>query len=171
MAKEIRFLLDAPIEPQWSNAELLRTAIVNCLAALFYNNDLSESVGIIAGELVENAIKYGDWTSNVENAFRFSVNLEGHKLTIDVYNPIAQNDDGYKNVLETVKWIQGFASPQEAYTAKLLEIAQRPKGSNLSNLGLPRIAYEGNCRLAAEVIDGRVLHIRATSVLENVKLR
>lgn len=155
-----RFQLDAPIGPDWKNAELLRTAIVNCLAALFYDKDFSETVGLVAGELVENAIKYGDWSSD-RSAFRFNAELANDKVSIGVSNPVGQNGKP-DAVLKMVEWINGFDSPQEAYTARLLEISQLPRGAHISGLGLPRIAYEGNCHLDARVDNG-VLFVTATA--------
>ena len=57
----MNFRLELPLQPEWQNVDLLRLAILNCLHAVFGDPELSESVGIVTSELLENAIKYGDW--------------------------------------------------------------------------------------------------------------
>jgi hypothetical protein len=53
-----------------------------------------------------------------------------------------------------------FPSAIEAYRAKLLEVASLDRAPSDSKLGLVRIAYEGNCVLAAELTSD-VLRVQA----------
>ena len=59
------------------------------------------------------------------------------------------------------EWLRKFDRPEEAYSARLIEIAQTPPHSNISKLGLVRIVYEAGCKLDAAV-DGGVLRITAS---------
>lgn len=43
--RSIRCDLDVPIGPEWHNVELLRSAILNRLAAVFQNDELGTGVG------------------------------------------------------------------------------------------------------------------------------
>jgi two-component sensor histidine kinase len=111
------------------------------------------ALAMVTGELLENAIKYGDWSGD-DHRFRLRVWGEGNRAHVSVENPIREGDRGADEVLRTLGWMGQFATPDEAYRARLLEIADGIGGANsTSKLGLVRIAYEGNCRLGAEVVN------------------
>jgi hypothetical protein len=160
---EVKFELDTPLGPEWGNAESLRIAIVSCLAALFKDRDFGQSVGIVSSELVENAIKYGDWDNPDRSLFRFRLSLKNDEIVIKVSNPVSTAESSSKELLETVKWIKQFPTPAEAYMTRMREIADQPKGSKASSLGLVRIAYEGNFELDAQRDENSVIHLTATS--------
>src|SRR5438067_1859482 len=91
-APPVNFHLELPIGPEWQNVDLLRLAILNCLAAVFGDQELSESVGIVTSELLENAIKYGDWTRRGGMRFlTLSVRGTGHEVRVEVASPITQS--------------------------------------------------------------------------------
>ena len=108
---------------------------------------------MVTGELLENAIKYGDW-SGKESSFRLKVWGGGKRAHIAVENPVRPDDGSAHEVLEILRWIRGFPSANEAYRARLIEIAKGPMTGGASKLGLVRIAYEGDCDLGAEVSNG-----------------
>src|SRR5207249_4170345 len=87
----IAFHLELPIGPEWQNVDLLRLAILNCLAAVFGDQDLSESVGIVTSELLENAIKYGDWSRGEHPFLTLSVRGTGEEVKVEVASPIARS--------------------------------------------------------------------------------
>jgi len=161
MAGEINFQIVVPIRPEWRNVDLLRTSILSCLAAIFQNHDFCQSVGMIAGELLENAIKYGDWSRPDRNAFKLKVHGDERCVKIEVSNPVNREDPNAKEIVSTVRWLSEFDDPRSAYLARLEEVAAR-RANGLSRLGLARIAYEGNCRLESR-LDNDVLFVTATS--------
>jgi hypothetical protein len=163
------FSIDLPIRSEWANVDLLRTSVQNCFTAVFSDIDGCHALAMVTGELLENAIKYGDWAGNPGGAFRLRVWGEGVRAGagrhahVSVENPVKDDDPGVAQVLATLEWLKGFASPKDAYRAKLLEIARMadaPGEPEPSRLGLVRIAYEGNCALRAEVA-GNVLRVTA----------
>jgi two-component sensor histidine kinase len=157
---QFSFSLDLPVRNEWRNVELLRTSVENCFQAVFADLDGKTAISMVTGELLENALKYGDWESaEASHAFRLRVEGDRARAVVTVQNPVKPDDPGLREVLDTVAWIRTFKSPGDAYRARLLEIAQS-EGDSASRLGLVRVAYEGNCTVEATV-DGGTLTVTA----------
>jgi hypothetical protein len=159
------FSIDLPVRSEWANVDLLRTSVQNCFTAIFSDIEGCRSLAMVTGELIENAIKYGDWTGTVdEQRFRLRVWGEGRSARVSVENPVHTGDGNAEQVMRTLGWMQSFPSPTEAYRAKLLEIAGADREPGNSRLGLVRVAYEGNCVLSAQLHRG-VLQVQAELVV------
>jgi hypothetical protein len=154
------FSIDLPVRSEWANVDLLRTSVQNCFTAIFSDIEGCHSLAMVTGELIENAIKYGDWSGTDEQRFHLRVWGEGRSAHVSVENPVQSGDSNAAEVLRTLGWMRNFASPIEAYRAKLLEIAEADRAPGNSKLGLVRIAYEGNCQLSAELVRG-ILRVQA----------
>jgi hypothetical protein len=157
----VNFHLELPLGPEWRNVDLLRLAILNCLAAVFGDPDLSESVGIVTSELLENAIKYGDWTNHDGTLLMLSVRGTDEEVRVEVVSPVAKTSAHYTNIQATLAWIQKFPSAREAYIARMQAIASEVEKTGESKMGLVRIAYEGPCRLEAVLGEKNDLRVRA----------
>jgi len=153
----LNFSIDLPVRSEWENVDRLRTSIQNCFTAVFSDFAGCQSLAMVTGELVENAIKYGDWSSADDRRFRLRVWGEGRSAHVLVENPVQHGTGHAAEVLNTLGWMRNFRSPIEAYRAKLLEIAGGDREGGNSKLGLVRIAYEGNCLLTAELVRGVLL--------------
>jgi hypothetical protein len=149
---EFRFLIDVPVSTQWRNIELLRASVQSCLEAVFSDVEGSDAIAMVTGELLENAVKYGHWT-NGTGVFRLRVWGDEETGHIEVENPVGDDDEGPRRVDELLAWMDGFATPEEAYQARMLQVAVAPRGT-ASGLGLARVVYEGGCRLRAETSEG-----------------
>ncbi len=154
-----QFSIDLPVRNEWANVDLLRTSILNCFTAVFNDVDGCRSMAMVVGELLENAIKYGAWSGD-ERGFRLKVVGEENLARITVENPIEPTDPTIADLMATLAWLQKFSSADEAYRARLLEVAATPRELGSSKLGLARISYEGSCRLSAEV-DGKMVRVTA----------
>jgi hypothetical protein len=162
---DFNFSIDLPVRSEWSNVDQLRASVQNCFTAIFSAVAGCHSLAMVTGELLENAIKYGDWTGVDEQRFRLRVWGHGRSAHVAVENPVDQGDDHAREVMKTLDWMRGFASPIDAYRAKLLEVAAAAdRDPGASKLGLVRIAYEGNCTLTAELARG-VLKVEAQMVV------
>jgi hypothetical protein len=150
---EFTFAIDLPVQNQWANVDLLRSSVQNCFLAVFSDVDGCQAIAMVTGELLENAVKYGDW-SGTGHPFRLRVRGERGHVSVSVENPIKADDPGVATLTRVLTWMGSFSSPADAYRAKLLEIASAP--SSTGGLGLIRVAYEGNCRLSADVASGRL---------------
>jgi hypothetical protein len=156
------FIIDIPVRNEWANVDLLRNSILNCFSAIFRDVDGCHIIATVAGELLENAIKYGTWTST-ESPFRLRVCGIGRKVEVSMENPVDPESPSVKRVFETLAWLNTFSSMEDAYRAKLLEVASADRELGESRLGLVRIAYEGRCRLSAELNDNM---LRVSSIAE-----
>jgi hypothetical protein len=155
---DLSFVIDIPVRNDWESVDLLRTSIVNSMTAIFAETDSAESFATVAAELLENAIKYGQWKDPAA-MLHLRVSGDGDGARIEVAHPVDAASDNTRELLEMIDWIKTFPSPEEAYRARLLQIATAETG--VSKLGLARIAYEGMCDLEAQV-EGDIL--RVTSV-------
>jgi hypothetical protein len=162
MAPEVNFRLELPLQPQWQNVDLLRLAILNCLSAVFGDPDLSESVGIVTSELLENAIKYGDWQRAGASFLLLTVCGGGHEVKVEVASPIRAGSPHLERIASTLEWIAHFPSARDAYVARMRAIAEQPEKTGESKMGLVRIAYEGPCAIEATASPEGVMHVRAT---------
>jgi hypothetical protein len=86
-----------------------------------------------------------------------------HEARVQVENPVDVKSTDVSELLRTIEWLKSFASGEEAYRARLLEVAASPKG--VSRLGLARIFYEGECTLDAE-LDGDLLRVTSVTKLD-----
>ena len=156
-----KYLIDLPVQNAWENVDRMRTSVLGCFTAVFRDPDGLYSLAIVASELLENAIKYGAWGGD---AGRLHLKVWGNQdeAHVQVENPVVDGDESVRELLQTIDWLNGFDDPEDAYRARILEIAAGPQGA--TKLGLARIAYEGRCRLAAE-IDGGVLRVTGVTSL------
>lgn len=160
MADNFNFSIDLPVRSEWANVDLLRLSVQNCVTAVFSDIEGCRSLAMVTGELIENAIKYGDWHGDEDQRFRLRVWGDGRRAHVSVENPVQSGDDNAEEVLRTLHWMHRFSSPVDAYRARLLEVADIHREPGKSKLGLLRIAYEGNCTLTAELARG-VLRVQA----------
>jgi hypothetical protein len=141
-----RFSIDVPVENRWDNVERVRLAVQSCFEAVFHDIPGRDAVAMVTGELLENAIKYGDW-SNGQGVFRLRVWGDQRGSAIAVTNPVATSSTGPARVREAIEFIQGHADALSAYQARLVAVAT---GGRTGGLGLVRVAYEGGCHLTVQ---------------------
>jgi hypothetical protein len=160
-SRPFKFIIDLPVRNHWENVDLLRTSVLNCLTATFSEFEGVHAFATVAAELLENAIKYGDWA---DPASKLHLRVWGndHEAHVEVENPVDPSSKNALELLATIEWLKTFPSAEEAYRARLLEVAMSTAG--VSKLGLARIAYEGGCDLRADV-DGTVLRVTSMTKL------
>ena len=134
------FAIDVPVRGEWKNVSLLVTSVQNCFAAMFSELDGANALAMIAGELMENAIKYGNW--GPQPGF----------LRLGVHGPVSP--ENLARLEESLAWIKSFPTPAEAFAARIQEVVGAPRGE--SRLGLVRILYEAESTLTVRVDGGDV---------------
>lgn len=155
--EDFGFAIDMTVRNEWKNVDLLRTSVQNCFTAVFADVDGCHAIAMVTGELLENALKYGDWASNRRAKFRLRVTGDTSRISVSVQNPLAPGADDAPRLMETIAWINSFPSPADAYRERMLQIAQEDGGEeHPSRLGLARVASEGNCKISATTSDGTV---------------
>jgi hypothetical protein len=153
---EFGFSIDLTVRNEWRNVDLLRTSVQNCFEAVFADLDGCHTIAMVTGELLENALKYGDWATGDHAMFRLRVNGQSGNIEVSVQNPLRAGDPDAASLFRAIEWIHSFATPEQAYRARMLQIAQNEDEPQPSRLGLVRIAFEGSCRLSAAVEHGMV---------------
>jgi hypothetical protein len=163
---EIGFSIDMSVRNEWRNVDLLRMSVQNCFTAVFADVDGCHTIAMVTGELLENALKYGDWGGGDSAMFRLRVN-GGHSniVKVSVQNPLNADDANGQALHAAIEWINSFPSADAAYRARLMQIAQAEEELP-SRLGLVRVAFEGNCRLQARIENGTAI-VTATLDLSN----
>lgn len=149
------------INPEWDEIETVR----NKSSEFFVQNGLSDDVvhsgTMVVSELLENSIKYGDF-SNKKDRVGVNISINSHTITIEVLNPA--NEIAFKDLKildKTIQWIRGFQDPFEAFTERLKEVSRKSMSDKQSGLGLARIAYEGGAILDFFVNDEGILNVSA----------
>lgn len=136
------FALTLP--PAW---ESVRAAWDPCHAHLVANgvpDDEAYALSMVAQELLENAVKYGAFAERGD-AVELELRISADYVTIEVKNPVGDDDAHLREFDRTVQWIRGFQDPFEAYVERMKIVAAQPYQHGKSGLGLARIAYEGRC--------------------------
>jgi hypothetical protein len=156
-ADEFGFSIDLTVRNEWKNIDLLRTSVQNCFIAVFADLDGCHAIAMVTGELLENALKYGDWAHADRAMFRLRVQGREGNIEVSVQNPLRQDDPHAANLMKQIEWLASFPKPEQAYRARMLQIAQdETEEAAPSRLGLARIAFEGNCRISAKIDAGAV---------------
>jgi hypothetical protein len=151
------FSIDLTVRNEWRNIDLLRTSVQNCFIAVFADLDGCHAIAMVTGELLENALKYGDWSNAGRAMFRLRVQGREGNIEVSVQNPLKKDDQHGHNLMKSIEWLASFSKPEQAYRARMLQIAQEEEeDSGPSRLGLARIAFEGNCRINAKIENGTV---------------
>ena len=144
------FAIDFPVVGEWENVDQVRLSLQSCIATLFQNVDVWHTLAMVAGELLENAVKYAHRTEE-RTMFRLKIwGALGDVAFVQVSNPV--DDESARTVLDAIASIRSAPSVAASYFQRMQEIASRP--SRLSRLGLLRIAYEGGCELTGELTAG-----------------
>lgn len=156
------FLIDLPIRGAWSNAEALRVAVIRCLETVYEAPDDCHVYGMVAGELVENALKYGRWDDaqpGPSNRLRLCGDQD--QVAIEVTHATPAQPAAITRLFELLGQLREGPTAQAVYHAKIQEVALGKEGSG--GLGLARIAFEARCQLSARRLpDGR-LAVRASA--------
>jgi hypothetical protein len=132
--------LTLSVIPEWERIDMVRKTTREFLTEHNVEDDDTDAVVMIASELAENAIKYGNF--DPEDTIRFSIDVADRRITVEVENKIDRDGNAHwKNLDKTIQWIRGFQTPFQAYIERLKQVSTSKNDE--SGLGLVRIAYEG----------------------------
>ncbi len=155
------FSFKTRVSNAWANIELLRQAVIASARAVF-DDDMSVSIGTVASELMENAVKYGAWGNAAVQTMRVAVRGRESAIEVDVEAP--SSPEGAENLERHLAWIRSYPSAEAAYHARILALSTEPPDRR-SSMGLLRIAVEGACTIHAELSPENLLTVRA--IIEN----
>jgi hypothetical protein len=109
---EFAFSIDLTVRNEWKNIDLLRTSVQNCFTAVFSDLDGCHAIAMVTGELLENALKYGNWTKADRTMFRLRVTGSGGNIEIAVQNPLKEDDQHAASLKKAIDWINSFPKPR-----------------------------------------------------------
>ncbi len=143
------------ISSVWGTAKNIMNEVETAL------NKSGKGVGyagkMVTAELIENAIKYGSH-SEAERGILFCMNFKNNKIVIEVSNRI-NNQDDYDNLVEHIDIINATDDIKGLYVDRLR--VRMENQQKKTQLGLYRIAYEGEFNLAHEY-ENNVVTVIAT---------
>jgi len=149
------------IKPDWDKIEEVRTKSRNFLKLQNMRDEVIDAVVMNLSELMENAIKYGNFDNNKE-AVNASISVSDRDVIVEVKSPVKDGDDlSFRKLDRTVQWVRGYQNPFEAYIEKIKEIAHQPVNEKQSGLGIVRIAYEGQSIIDFFVDDKNIISVSA----------
>jgi hypothetical protein len=155
-----------PISQRWQSIDALHRTIAGSTEDVLEDPKLSQTLAMVASELIENAVKYGAWSRSraAGVVVQQRETPAGEVFDIEVTNPVQSGDD-FRAVQDTLAWIASFPSPREAYVSRIRQLAEDVEIAE-SRLGLVRVAYEGGCQVRAELLDGDMLRVTATLLVD-----
>ena len=155
-------------KPDWEYIEEVRSECETFFKTHDFSENDTHSLVMIISELMENSIKYGDF-SIPETMVDISVDIHNNKVLIEVLNPVTESDRHHLHKLDrTIQWIRGYQDPFEAFIEKLRHVSKKPLHDNESGLGLVRIAYEGKAVLDFFVDEENMLNVSAIIDISNL---
>lgn len=149
------------IKPEWDNIEAVRVQAESFLKSNRLNDDVIDAIIMNISELLENAIKYGNFNNSISDILA-SIIISERDITVEVKSPVKDEDDlHFRRLDKIVQWVRGYQNPFEAYIEKIKEVALQPISDSQSGLGITRIAYEGQSIIDFYVNDNNIISVSA----------
>ncbi|MBI3396255.1 MAG: ATP-binding protein [Spirochaetia bacterium] len=150
------------LHPHWDEIERARRACAAFLEALDVSESARDSLSMITAELLENAVKYGDFSPE-DNVIPFRIRATADSVIVEAWSPLRSVGISakLKRLDSFIQWIRSFQSPFQAYLERIKLVAGQPMEDNESGLGLVRIAYEGEAILDFYINEHDCLYISA----------
>ena len=145
--------LQVPINISLANE--LRAMVTSVLFR--YSEEIKEAASMVASELVENAIKYGERLTQTTSP-SFSMSCHKNDISIEVKSVTSSMKD-IEKLKFSIDMISNTEDIEALYVKRLCALMEnRPP---VGRLGLYRICFEGRFQLSAEYT-GKVLSVKAT---------
>jgi hypothetical protein len=145
------------ITPTWSILKEVQEKTEQFMKNKNTKSDIIEATIMCASELVENAIKYGS-SNTGQSHITFDLCTIDDVVFIKVSNGIKDEND-VRNVKTHIDKVKKTNDPGKLYTERLMQLMDNSK-PGISQLGLYRIAYEGEFKLDY-TYNNRILTIKA----------
>ncbi|MBI3178318.1 MAG: hypothetical protein HYZ27_01575, partial [Deltaproteobacteria bacterium] len=119
------FQLEMAIGPMWTNIALIQASLLNYLSTVFRDQDYCDTLTMVVSELLENAIKHGDWARFPSALVKLRIRTDAKVGAMaEVSNPCTPDSGSVLLLMRTVSALNGSASPRQAYQRRMIEIAQ-----------------------------------------------
>jgi len=114
------------------------------------DGDAADGLAMAAAELVENAVKYGEWRGGGTVGVVLVVEEQAARVAVE--NPLTDA----ARLEAHLAWLRSFPSAQEAYRARIRQIAESNDATR-GGLGLVRVAAEAGCTVEQRLANGLVV--------------
>jgi hypothetical protein len=151
--------LELDLPPTWGSIQPVWAPCHEALCRGGLAENEAYALSMVAQELLENAVKYGDPSS--PRPIHLSIQLTPAEVTIEVQNRVAVEDAELVRFDRAIQWLRGFQDPFEAYVERLKLVSAESYRGGQSGLGLARIAYEAKCLLDFYVDEESLLSVSA----------
>ncbi len=155
---ENRNTIKVLINPTWNVISEIRKKTADLLKN--YGQSLLDATMMVASELMENAVKYGQAVPN-ESMIEFQLSVN-NTIIIKVTNGVI-TEKHIETAMMHIDRIKNSDDPGLLYTERLKELLENPK-QGVSQLGLYRIAYEGEFKLDYSFKDNLLTIIAQRSI-------
>ena len=160
MSSELRIV----IKPVWTEMVNINQESYEFLQSADLPAPAIDTFTMVACELVENAIKYGDNRGEKGDDVILHVAIAERSITVDVANHIGRGSRHHLRQLDqTLQWVRGFQDPSQAYMERVREISREPADHGKSGLGIVRIAYEARAAIDFVVGEDSTLSVSAVA--------
>ena len=134
------------LAPDWDAAKREWAPLKAFFAECGLDANEAYAMAMTASELLENAIKYGDW-SKKDDVITLAIEVSQRAVVVEVENPVIDDPASVRQLDDRIQWMRGFQSPFQAYVERLKQVSSQSYEEGESGLGLCRIAYEARCLL------------------------
>jgi serine phosphatase RsbU (regulator of sigma subunit) len=150
--------IQAEIQPVWATVREIRCRLNGELAA--YSDRLRYATGMVASELLENAIKYGESLPTLTQ-ISFAFFIRNGECRITVTNG-SNSQENIGRLQAMIAEVNAAEDKSALYMRRMQELLENP--SERTGLGIYRIGFEGGFDLACEACDGIVTVVATRSV-------
>ena len=147
-------MIDLVVPSEWNRIDAVRSVTDHVMHAVarVAPTEFARSLGMVASELMENAVKYGKEGEDVS----FRMQQQGPSMLISVTNMSDPTRSPPSRLHARVAWLASFETALEAYRASIGKLDEDDTVGG-AGLGLARILFEGECTLHCQLHDdGRV---------------
>ncbi len=152
--------VDIPVGAGSTNVEIVRNAVRGCLVAMLKSVDETHAISMVAAELLDNAVRHGDWSSS-RARFGIRIQASARGSRVEVENPVIPDGEKVRGLFRMLDKLAKYATPIEGYCAQVHRIASAV--GEPGELGLARVRYEGDCDVAAELVEPGAVRVTATT--------
>ena len=157
--------LELSVAPVWSRVTNVRESVVHGASAIGVADDMAYTLGLVASELVENAIKYGQFRDG--GPVQLGVRMDACVARVVVTNPLDPSSDHPTRLRAALARVTSAASARDAYVSRVSELLDEPGASAAhsaleSGLGILRVAHEAESTVSVRFLDERSVEVTAS---------
>jgi len=154
------------LEPKCQNIDMAADRGISFLKSHGFSDDAVQVPAMVLRKLIKSSINFGRYAP-AANEIAVCLQIDKNTYTIEVTNPVCETcSDRLKELDKTIQFIRGYQDPYEAYSRRLSDVAATPFNTEVNDLDLVKVAYEGGAILDFFVNEDNFLSLSAVGSLE-----